>query len=77
MSRAQPHAITGITVVLALRGRAVCVLIESHQYGSQVRPAGIRELGQSSKAEALVEALPGGEALKNNRLRSGGRKASK
>ena len=61
----------------ALRGRAVSVLIESHQHGSQVRPAGIRELGQSSKAEAFVEALPGGEALENNSLRSGGRESSK
>ena len=52
-------------------------MIASHQYGSQVRPTGIRELGQSSKAEAFVEALPGGEALENNSLRSGGRESSK
>ncbi len=58
-----------------VRPGRVFVLIESHQHGSQVRPTRIRELGQSSKSEALIEALSGGEAQENDSVHSGGHKS--
>jgi len=61
---------------VVLSGGAVLVLIESHECRSQVRSSGIWELGQSSKAEALVEAFPGGEALEDNGVCTGVCKSS-